>query len=144
MFLHLLQTVKGLVYFTIAFKAERYGHDAHRQDVECFGFTGYHWSCACTRTTTHTSCDKHHLSAVVEHITYAFDAFLGRCTGTGRAITGTETLLPQLQVGWYRRTIESLVVCIAHNKRHIVNALVVHVVNGIAATTAHTNHFDDG
>ena len=41
------------------------------------------------------------------------------------------------------RVVECLVVCVAEYKRHIVDTLTIHVVDGIATTTSDANHLDD-
>ena len=53
-------------------------------------------------------------------------------------------LLPaQLQMHGYRRIVKCLIICITQHKGHIMNALIVHVVNGIASTTSHADNLDD-
>ena len=41
------------------------------------------------------------------------------------------------------RIVEGLLVGVAQNERHFVYSFFEHVVNGIAATAANTNNFND-
>ena len=41
------------------------------------------------------------------------------------------------------RVVQSLVVGVAKHERHVVNALAIHVIHGIAATSAYTDDLDD-
>ena len=43
----------------------------------------------------------------------------------------------------YRRVVERLVVCVAEYERDIVDALTIHVVDGITTSATDTNHLND-
>ena len=44
----------------------------------------------------------------------------------------------------HRRFIKLLTVGVQYDKRHALDILHVHVVDGIITATAHTHHLDDG
>jgi hypothetical protein len=49
-----------------------------------------------------------------------------------------------LQFVGYTAAFQRLHIGVTNHKLHIFDALVVHVVDGIAATTPYTDHFDNG
>jgi hypothetical protein len=52
-------------------------------------------------------------------------------------------LRANLKLGRNRAGHQGLRICIADDKLNILDALVKHVIDGVAATTTHTNHLDD-
>ena len=143
MLLHLFDAIEGLVDLAVAFETEGDGDDTNGQDAELLGDAGNDRGCTGTGTTAHTSCDKGHAGAIVEHALDVFKTLFCCLTGFLGLVAGTETFLAQLQMNGHRRIVESLVVCVAQHECHVVNAFTIHVVDSVSATTAYTNHFDD-
>ena len=61
-----------------------------------------------------------------------------RCKGLRKA------LLLRLPVGQALILLACLRICITDHKIDTLDVLIKHVVDGVASTTAHSNHFDDG
>ena len=72
-----------------------------------------------------------------------FAAFLCGFSCFFGLVAGAETLLAQLLSYGNGRVAECLFVGVAEYERDIMNAFAVHVVHGIAATAAYTDHLDD-
>ena len=140
---HLLYSVESLVDFALALEAEGYGNDAHGQYLEFLRHASYHGRSSRSRSAAHAGSDEGHLGAVVEHIAYGIDGFLGSLARLLGLVACSESLVAELQVNGHGRVVECLVVGIAEHERHVVDAFAVHVVHGIAATAAYTNHLDD-
>ena len=73
----------------------------------------------------------------------AVDALFGSLAGTPRAVACAEAFLAELQAHGHGRAGKCLAVGVAHHEVHVVNALAVHVVHGVAAATAHADDFND-
>ena len=141
---YFFHAIQGLIDFLVTLKKERYGYDANGQDVHGLGLTGNNRCSTGSGSATHSGCDKHHLGAIVQHVADVLNAFLSSFAGSGRTVAGSQTFLAQLQAHRNVRITQCLTVCVAQNEVNIVYTLFVHVVNGIAATAAHTYDFDDG
>lgn len=83
------------------------------------------------------------IRAVIEHALDVFDALHGSLAGLSRSVAGSQALLAELEMDRHGRVVQCLGIGVAKHERHIVNAFTVHVVHGIAAATANTDHFDD-
>ena len=138
-----LHAVQCLVYLLVALPAERDSDDADSQDVHFFGGLCNDRRCTCTCATAHSGSDEYHFSTVVQHGLDVFDALFGCLAGTGRTVSGSQTLFAKLQLHRNGGVFQRLVVCVAQHERYIMYAFPVHVVYGIAATATHTDNFDD-
>ena len=143
MLLHLFNTVEGLVYLTVALKTEGDGDNAYGEDAHLLGDARNDGCCTRSGTTTHAGGDKGHAGAVVQHLLDVFQTLLCGHTGLLGTVTGTKTFLAQLQMNGNRGVVECLIVGVAEYEGHVVDALAIHVVDGIAATASYTNHLDD-
>ena len=140
---HLLNAVEGLVYLLGALEAERNGDDAHGENVHVLAGLGNDGRGTRTGAAAHAGGDEGHLGAVVEHAADVVDALEGGLAGARRTVSGPETLLAELQVHGHGRVVEGLGVGVAEHERHVVDALAVHVVHGIAAPTTYADDLDD-
>ena len=142
-FIHLLHAVEGLINLTVSLKAERNSDDTNSEDTKLFGDTCDDWCCTSACATSHTSGNKGHTSTIVKHVSNVLDALFGSLTGLLWLISSTQAFLAQLQMNRHRRVVEGLIVGIAEYERHVVNTLTVHVIDGITATTADSDHLDN-
>ena len=140
---HLFHSIKSLVYLSVAFKSKRNGHNTNRKNVKLFGNTCYNRSSSCSCSSTHSSCDKSHFGSIAEHTAHILYALLCCLTGFLWFVSCPKSFLAKLQVNWNRRVIKSLVVCIAKHEGDIVDTLLIHMVDGVAASTTHTDDLDD-
>ena len=140
---HLVRTVKSLENLLPALKQERYGHDAYRQQPFLLGDTRHHRTGTGTGTTAHTGGDKHHLGVVVKYLRNLFGIVLSILAAFLRVIASTEAVT-YLHLRRHRGVFKSLGIGVAYHESDIADTLVVHMVDGIVAATAHSYHLDDG
>ncbi len=140
---HLLNPIESLVDLACALEAERDGDDAHREDAHVLANAGYHGSCASARATAHARRDERHARAVVELIFYLLQALLGSRTRPVWPVACAKPLLPELQLHRHGRIVECLCVGVAQEKRHVVYAGAIHIVDGVPAAASHAYHLDD-
>ena len=140
---HFFDTIESLVNLALTFKTERNGNDSYGEYAQFLADTSNDRSCTCTGSATHTCGDECHLGAVAQHLLDRVKAFLSCLTRLCRLVAGSEAFGTELQEYWYWRIVERLVVGIAEHKRHVVYALTIHMVDGIAATAAYTYHLND-
>ena len=142
---HLLGAGERFVDFAHAFEHEGDGDDADGEQPALFGDTSHDGAGTGTGTAAHTGGDEHHVEVVVEDSGDVGSRFFGGglCNGgivAGAAAAGGRRADEQL-IG-HRRRVESLLIGINYHKRHMLNALMEHVIDGIVAATAHTHHDD--
>src|SRR5690606_14658145 len=130
----------------IAFKIERLGDHANRQDALLASSAGHHGSGTSTGTTTHAGGDEHHVRAG-QMIIDLVPAFLGSSPTNFRMRTSAKTfgnthakLDDPLRLAQRQR----LRVGVGHDKIDTVQTGLDHVVNGITASAATTEHGDAG
>ena len=140
MFRHLLNAVKSLVNLPLALETERYRDYADGQYAHLLRLAGYHRSGTRTRSAAHSGGDERHLGAVAEHFPNVFDALLRGFTRLFGLVSGAKPLLAELQMHRHGRIVKRLIVRIAQHERHVVNALPIHVVHRIAASTANADY----
>ena len=140
---HLVYAVESLVDLLLALEAERDGNDAYREDVEFLRHTGDNRRSTRTCSAAHSGGDEGHLRAVAEHRLDIVDALLGSLTRLLGLVAGSESFLAELQLHGHGRIVERLHICVAEHERHVVYALTVHVVDGIAAASTYTNHLNN-
>ena len=140
---HLFHTVECLVDLAGAFETEGNGDDTHGEDTHLLAHTGDDGSRTCSGSATHTGRDERHAGAVVEHVADILDALLSSLARPFGTVAGSESLTAELQMHGHGTVVECLVVGVAQYERYVVNTLTIHVVDGIAATSSHTNHLDD-
>ena len=142
----------GLLAATAAFGAEGERDDCNDEDMLClvivefdaFGNFGNHGSRTGTRATAHTGGDEEHLRVVLQSFAY-FTSLVESClAGAFGFVAGTEAKVAQRYLVGNGARIESLHVGVADNEVHALDALTEHVVDSVAAATAHTDDFDVG
>ena len=141
---HLLHAVERLVYLALALEAERYGDDTYGEDAHLLRYSCDDRCGTRSGSATHSCRDESHLGAVVEHFLDGVDAVLGSLTCLGGLVASTESLFAELQQYGHAGVAECLVVGVAENERDVVNALLVHVVDSVAATATYANGLYDG
>ena len=71
------------------------------------------------------------------------NGFFGCLTSLGRLVSCAKSFLSKLQVHGNRRVVERLIVGVAEYKRDVMNTFTIHMINGIATSTADTYHLND-
>ena len=64
----------------------------------------------------------------------------------GGVVSGSQSsggLASQLDFDRNVRLVQCLAVCIAENEGNVVNALLVHVLDGVSTSSSYTDDFDD-
>ena len=140
----LLQSPGGLVDPFGAFVAERQRDDAHRQDAAVAGRLGDDGRSARSRAATHAGRDEDHLGSLLfeaQHdVVQTLDGGLASLFG----VVACSQTFAQQDLDRHGAGLEGLPVGVADHEGHVGDPQVVHVVHGIAAGTAHTQHHDDG
>ena len=80
------------------------------------------------------------MNTILVYLGDAVSGFLGEHSCLFGLIAGTETVA-DFNLSGDRRVVKRLTVSIEDYKRHIFNALVVHVGHGIAAAASHAYNF---
>src|SRR5690606_20151935 len=134
-------------HFLFAFEDKRRRDDTHRQDIHVLGNLSDYRSSPRTGTSSHAGGDKYHLGIIREQIPDFFFAFkrgiasffrIGACS---QAFGQVST---QLELKRHWTTLQCLGVCVDHDKLHVLNTLVIHVVHRIRTTSPYSYHLDDG
>ena len=144
MSLHLLDAGLGLPHAALAFEVERPGHDAHRQDATLARGAGDDRSRAGAGTTAHAGGDEDHV-AVGELAHHSFNAFFGGGAADIGLGAGAEALgdrRSELDLARGERMRQRLAIGVRHQEINAVEIGTDHVVDGIAAGAADTDHGD--
>ena len=141
--LQLGQAGVGLLHAARAFKVEGLGHHTDGEDAHLLGDARDHGRSARARATAHAGRDEGHVRAV-ERAADAVHRFVGRGTarfglGPGAQAGGAE-LDELVRVG----VVECLRVGIGADELHALHVLRDHVLDGVAAATAHADDLDLG
>ena len=142
--LHLLDAGLGLPHTALTFKVERLGHDTDSQDATFARGAGDHGCGTGACTTAHAGGDEDHV-AVGKLAHHSFNAFLGGGTADIGLGTGAETLRnrrAELNLARCKRMRQRLAIGVRHQEINAVKIGTDHVVDGIAAGTADTDHGD--
>ena len=142
-FRHLFDAIQGLIYLLRTLKTEWNRNDSDSEYAQFFRYLSNHRGCSRSRSTTHSGRDKRHSGTVTQHISDVIKAFFGCLSCLFGFVSGPKSFLTELQVHGHGRIIESLVVCIAKHESYVVNALSIHMVDGITATATHADDFND-
>ena len=140
---NLIHAIECLLYFVVALKPEGNGDNSHCQDACILGALGDDGGCSRACASAHAGRDEHRACTVVEHLLDLIEACQGSLLGSFRPVAGSQTVFSQLQMIGHWRVVECFLVGVAQYVGNIVNALPVHVVDGISSATAHSNHLDD-
>ena len=140
---HLFHAVEGLVNLLLAFETEGDGDDTYSEDAQFFRHAGDDGSSTGAGATTHAGGDERHLRAVVEHALQRAFTLFGSGTRSLGLVACSQTFSTQLQVYRNGGVVERLTVGVAEHEGDIVDAFLVHVVHGVAATATHTDDFND-
>ena len=126
----------------VALEAERYGHDAHGEDAQLLGDACYDGRCTCACAAAHAGCDERHLGAVVQHLAHRLKALFGCLAGFRWLVACSQTFLAELQVYGHGRVVEGLCIGVAEHERHVVDAFLIHVVDGVASAATNTYYLN--
>ena len=140
---HAVERLKNLGT-TLEHKGNR--HDADGEDAHLLGHARHHGAGSRAGAAAHTGRDEHHLRAVVEQFAYVLNAFFGRLLGLLRVVARAQSLSDaraQLQLHGDGRVSQRLVVGVAKGEGHALDALAIHVADGVSSTASHAYHFDD-
>ena len=144
---HLLEAFRSLRGAALAFEVERDRHDADGQDAEFLAGLGDDRRGAGARTTAHAGRDEHHRRVVVElgeDVIEVFDGGILAGLGDASSALSCGQGGAQLDAGGNGGGLQGLVVRVADDEVHAVDALLVHVVDGVGTATTHTDHLDRG
>ena len=139
---HLVGSGKGFVDFLLALEIEGDCDDAYGKQSLLTRHAGHDGACACACASSHAGSDEHHAGVVLEKGLDFGDIVLRGFTRHLRTVAGAETVADH-HFGRYGTLTESLPVGVEHHERHMFDALAEHVVDGVAATTAHADGFYD-
>jgi hypothetical protein len=106
---------------------------------------GHHRCCTGTGATTHAGGDEQHVGTL-DHLPDTVLVILRRLAADVRIGTGTQSLgdaAADLQRGACRHVFQRLGIGVGTDKIHAVDVLFAHVLHGIAATAADTDHLDN-
>ncbi len=146
MLAQLFNTGLGSFHAFNAFKREWFGDYRYSQNAHFFGDLSYHWSCSSTGTTTHAGSNEHHIGTI-NHVHDALTIFQCSLTADIRVGTRAQTfrdISTQLQLGSCRAFTQCLGIGIGTDEVYALNLVNHHVFQGVTATTADTDYFDDG
>ena len=127
------------------FEPKRFGDHRDRQDLEFARDLRYDRRSTCTGTAAHARGDEHHVRTR-KHFGNSIAILERRLSADLRVRTGTKSLRERstdLQRGFCVEALQCLRIRVRRNEVHAFYAPAQHVLNGVAATTTDTNHFDD-
>ncbi len=142
----LQHAVVGHARALVAFHLERPRHHCHREDAKLLGHLRHHWSRAGAGSTTHAGSDEQHVAAF-DQLDDAVAILHRSLAPDFRVCPGAKTLgdvAADLQRGTHLGVLERLRVGVYADEIHTFDAGLHHVRYGVAATTAHPEHLDDG
>ena len=144
--LQLLDAGLGLAHAARALELERLGHDADGQDAHLARGLGDDRRGAGSGAAAHAGGDEAHVAAR-ELLDDVLDALLGGRrahfgTGAGAETLGHAGAELELVVG--ARVLERLRVGVGHDELAALERVLDHVVDGVSASAADTDHGDPG
>ena len=142
----------GLLAATVAFEAEGTGYDSHDEnflvfvvfEIDAFGNLSYDRCCTGAGAATHTGCDEEHLGVVADGFANIVGFGFSGLAGSFGLVAGAQSQVAEGYFVGYRRGIEGLHISVADDEVDSFDAFFKHVVDGIAATAADTDHLDVG
>ena len=135
------QAQVGVGHATATFELERLGNHAHGKNAHFLGDTCDHRRRAGARTAAHSSGDKQHVRAGNGAANVVHCQFSGLTTLVGLAAS-TQTAGTELYGLVRVAAAQRLRVGVGANEFNALHTAVDHVVYGIAAAAANTNHLD--
>lgn len=141
MLCHLVGSRYRLFDFFLSLEKEGNGHDADGQQAAFFRYPRHDGCGSCSCSASHASGDEHHFGLVVEKSRYILGTFLCEIARFLWFVAGAESVA-YFECVWYTRVAESLVIGIYIDKGHIFNALNIHVVDSVVATSTDTDSHD--
>src|SRR5690606_5078840 len=141
-----INTDLRLQCFLLSFPAEWNGNNSHGEDVHVLGNLGDYRCRTCAGASSHSRGDEHHLRSLEQFpdLVFAFERG-GLADFRVRATTETFSKVgSDLKLARHRAQVKSLGVRIANHEFDILDALIEHVVYGVASPAAHADHLDDG
>ena len=139
--LELGQPLLGHLHPARSLEVERLAHDGHGQDAELLGNLRNHRRCAGAGAAAQTGGDEHHMRAA-QAVGDALAHLVGRLTTHLGFGTRTEAGLAQLQQVGSARPLQRLPVGVGDDELDVLHVAPDHVLDGIAAGTAHANDLD--
>ena len=97
---------------------------------------------SCAGATTHAGGDEDHLGVVAEEGTNVLDALFSCLAGHFGVVAGTKSLTQLYLDGDIGRN-EGLTVGVTEYEGDVADAFAIHVLDGIATASTHTNYFDN-
>ena len=143
LFLKIFNAGLSLTHTARAFKFKGLGDNSHRQNAEFLGNLGDHGSRTGTRSAAHTGRDEQQMRAFERFADLFGSVESGRRTHF-RLGTGTQTGFAERDHNIGTGAIERLLVGVGSDKGDALSFFINHVLDGISAAAAHTDHLDAG
>ena len=106
------------------------------------GNLGNDGCCTGAGAATHTCGDEKHLGVVGDSFAYFVFVLQGEVAGALGYAAGTKSA--KYYLVWHRARCKCFGIGVTDYEVHTMDALTVHVVDGIAAATTDTDYFDFG
>ena len=142
---HFFSSFQRLENLLFPLEEEWDSDDAYGQQPFLLGDARNHRSGAGAGAAPHTCCDENHLGLIVEQAGY----FVGTLFGSQARLFG---VVPRSESACHcraykqpvrhNRVVERLPVGVTHHKRHLFDALLIHVVHCVVAAAANTDNLD--
>ena len=139
----LVDTLERLHDLAFLLEVERNCHHADGQYAAVLRHLRHHRSRTRARAAAHASRHKHHLRAVVQQPLYVLDVALSLLTPHVGVGTGAQAHRAQLQFHRHGRLRQRSAIGVAHRERHALDALTIHVADGILSAAAHADHLNN-
>ena len=143
-FLKRFNTFLGLAHALCALELERFCHDTNRQNAQLASGLRDNWCRAGTGAPTHTRGNETHMCAS-QVIHDLFDRFFGsRCPDRWPRARAQSLGDPNTHLNFCGcvASLQGLRICIRNNEFRTLKLFLNHIVDCIAAGTAHTKYGD--
>ena len=136
----------GLLHAALAFEGEGLGHDGDRERAHLAGERGDDGSRAGAGASAQAGGDEHHVGAFegFDDLVGVFERGLAADFGIGAGAQAVGELDAELDLHGRARHAQRLQVGVGDDEFDALHAGVDHAVDGVAAASAYTDHFDLG
>ena len=141
------QSIFGLLQTLLAFKTEGQGHNPNGQNIQGPAGLGQYRSSTSSRSAPQTSRNKDHFGVGSNQFLEIFHGFHRSLSANLGLITRPSPFRQkrtQLQTIPDQIALQSLVIGIANQKVHVLDAFLKHVIHRVASCTSDTDNLDDG
>ena len=142
---HFLEAFTGLRGAAASLEVEGDRDDAHGEDAEVLAGLGDDRCGARSRSAAHAGGDEDHgrvVAQLLEHVIEVFDGGVAPCFRYAACALSGGQRLAELDAHGNTRGIEGLVVGVAHDEIDTIDALFMHVVDGVGSAATDTDDLD--